>query len=62
VFVIKNAKAKTVKVTVGTSVKSIKPTSENYTYRVAVGKSKGKKTALQVLLGSKVLAKGNLLG
>lgn len=62
VFVITNAKGKTVKVTVGTAVTTITPTSENYTFKVLVGKNKGKNTALKVTYGTKVLVKTTLKG
>lgn len=61
-FVIRNAKAKSIKITVGTTVKTIKPTSDNYTYRVAVAKNKGKNTAIKVTYGTKVLTKTTLKG
>jgi hypothetical protein len=62
VFVIKNAKSKSVQVTVGTVVKTIKPTSDNYTFKVLVSKNKGKNTALKVTYGTKVLVKTTLKG
>jgi hypothetical protein len=62
VFVIKNAKAKSIKVIVGTSVKTVKPTSDSYTVKISVGKNKGKNTALKVTYGTKVLTKTTLKG
>jgi hypothetical protein len=61
-FVLKNAKSKSIKVTVGTMVRTIKPTSDNFTYKVAVNKNKGKNTAIKVTYGTKVLAKTTLKG
>lgn len=61
-FVIKNAKAKSIKVTVGSLVKTVKPTSDSYTVKISVGKNKGKKTAVKVTYGTKVLAKATLKG
>lgn len=62
VFVIKNAKAKSIKVTAGSTVRTIKPTSDNYTYKVPVGKNKGRITSLRVTFGTNVLAKAILKG
>lgn len=62
VFVIKNAKAKTIKVTVGSVMKTISKNSDNYTVQFAIGKNKGKNTVLKVTYGSKVLTKATLKG
>lgn len=61
-FVIKNAKAKSIKVVVGSSVKTVRPTSDSFTVKISVGKNKGKNTALKVTYGTKVLAKTTLKG
>ncbi len=62
VFVIKNAKAKSIKVIVGPSVKIVRPTSDSYTVKISVGKNKGKNTTLKVTYGNKVLTKTTLKG
>lgn len=62
IFVIKNAKGKSIKVTVGSVVKTIKPTSDNYSYTVAIGANKGKMTTLKAIDGTKVLVRKMLKG
>jgi hypothetical protein len=62
VFVVKNAKSKSLKVKVGTVSQTIKPTSDVFSFKVAVGKNKGKKTELQVIYGSKVITKAIVKG